>query len=42
MEIEVRHLNLRTMPALDRWLGERLEQRLARRWGWHLYVLATR
>src|SRR6266542_3875142 len=42
VEIEVRHLNLRTMPALDRWLGERLEQRLARRWGWHLYVLATR
>ncbi len=42
VDIEVRHLNLRTMPALDRLLGQGLEQALARRWGWHLYVLATR
>lgn len=42
VEIEVRHLNLRTVPALDRLLGQRLKERLARRWGWHLYVLATR
>jgi ubiquinone/menaquinone biosynthesis C-methylase UbiE len=42
VETQVRYLNLRSMPALDRLLGARLKVRLARRWGWHLYVRATR
>jgi SAM-dependent methyltransferase len=39
---EVRFLNLRLLPGLDRLLGKRLKERLERRWGWHLYVVATR
>jgi SAM-dependent methyltransferase len=42
VETEVRHLNLRTVPLLGRLLGARLAAALARRWGWHLYVRATR
>jgi ubiquinone/menaquinone biosynthesis C-methylase UbiE len=42
VETQVRYLNLRSTPALDRLLGARLKERLARRWGWHLYVRATR
>jgi ubiquinone/menaquinone biosynthesis C-methylase UbiE len=42
VETQVRYLNLRTMPVLDRLLGDRLKERLARRWGWYLYVTATR
>jgi SAM-dependent methyltransferase len=42
VETEVRFLNLRTLPALDRRLDDRTKDRLARRWGWHLYVRATR
>ena len=42
VETQVRYLNLRTIPVLDRVLGERLKERLARRWGWHLYVRAVR
>jgi ubiquinone/menaquinone biosynthesis C-methylase UbiE len=42
VETQVRYLNLRTLPALDRILGERFKERLSRRWGWHLYVRATR
>jgi len=39
---EVRFLNLRLLPGLDRLLGKRLKERLERQWGWHLYVVATR
>jgi SAM-dependent methyltransferase len=39
---DVRHLNLRMMPLLDRRFGRWLSRRLGRRWGWHLYVHATR
>jgi SAM-dependent methyltransferase len=42
VETEVRFLNLRTLPALDRMLDDRIKEHLARRWGWHLYVRATR
>lgn len=42
VDTQVRYLNLRTMPLLDRVLGDRLKERLARRWGWYLYVRATR
>jgi ubiquinone/menaquinone biosynthesis C-methylase UbiE len=42
VETEVRYLNLRTLPVLDRIIGERLKERLSRRWGWHLYIRATR
>jgi SAM-dependent methyltransferase len=42
IETQVRYLNLRTMPVLDRILSSRLKDRLARRWGWYLYVRATR
>jgi SAM-dependent methyltransferase len=39
---EVRFLNLRILPGLDRVLSPRVKEQLARRWGWHLYVMATR
>jgi SAM-dependent methyltransferase len=42
VEIEVHYLNLRTLPFLDRVLSPAFKERLARRWGWHLYVRATR
>jgi SAM-dependent methyltransferase len=42
VEIEIHYLNLRTLPLLDRFLSSALKERLARRWGWHLYVRATR
>jgi SAM-dependent methyltransferase len=42
VETQVRYLNLRTMPVLDRVLSDELKERLARRWGWYLYVRATR
>jgi ubiquinone/menaquinone biosynthesis C-methylase UbiE len=42
VETEVRYLNLRTLPVLDRIMGERLKERLSRRWGWHLYIRAIR
>jgi SAM-dependent methyltransferase len=42
VDTQVRYLNLRTMPLLDRVLRNRLKERLARRWGWYLYVRATR
>jgi SAM-dependent methyltransferase len=42
IELEVHYLNLRTLPFLDRLLSPALKERLARRWGWHLYVRATR
>jgi ubiquinone/menaquinone biosynthesis C-methylase UbiE len=42
VETQVRYLNLRTMPGLDRLLSKQLKDRLARRWGWYLYVRATR
>lgn len=42
VQTQVRYLNLRTLPALDRLLPDRLKARLARRWGWHLFVRATR
>jgi ubiquinone/menaquinone biosynthesis C-methylase UbiE len=42
VETEVRFLNLRTLPAIDRRLDDRTKDRLARRWGWHLYVRVTR
>lgn len=42
VEIQVHYLNLRTLPFLDRVLSPALKERLAGRWGWHLYVRATR
>jgi ubiquinone/menaquinone biosynthesis C-methylase UbiE len=42
VETRVRYLNLRTMPVLERVVPNRLKERLARRWGWYLYVTATR
>jgi SAM-dependent methyltransferase len=42
VETQVRYLNLRTMPALDWVLGDRLKERLAQRWGWYLYIRASR
>jgi SAM-dependent methyltransferase len=42
IETQVRFLNLRALPALDRKLSDRVKEHLARRWGWHLYVRATR
>jgi len=42
VDIEVHYLNLRTLPFLDRFLSPAFKERLARRWGWHLYVRATR
>jgi SAM-dependent methyltransferase len=39
---EVHYLNLRSLPLLDRFLSPAFKERLARRWGWHLYVRATR
>jgi ubiquinone/menaquinone biosynthesis C-methylase UbiE len=42
VETHIRYLNLRTMPLAGRLLGERLGGRIAGRWGWHLYVRATR
>ena len=42
IETQVRFLNLRSLPALDRMLSDRVKERLSRRWGWHLYVRATR
>jgi hypothetical protein len=42
VETEVHYLNLRTLPFLDRFLSPAFKERLARRWGWHLYVQATR
>jgi SAM-dependent methyltransferase len=42
IETEVHYLNLRTLPLLDRVLSSALKEGLARRWGWHLYVRATR
>jgi SAM-dependent methyltransferase len=42
VELEVHYLNLRILPLLDRVLGSPVKERLARRWGWHLYVRATR
>jgi SAM-dependent methyltransferase len=42
IQTEVHYLNLRTLPFLDRLLGPAVKQGLARRWGWHLYVRATR
>lgn len=42
IETQVRFLNLRTLPGLDRMLSDRVNERLSRRWGWHLYVRATR
>ena len=42
VETEVHYLNLRTLPFLDRVLGSAIKGGLARRWGWHLYVRATR
>jgi len=41
VETEVHYLNLRTLPFLDRALSPAFKERLARRWGWHLYVRAT-
>lgn len=38
----VRYLNLRIYPKGDRLARTDLAQRLGRRWGWHLYVRATR
>jgi SAM-dependent methyltransferase len=42
VETEVHYLNLRTLPLLNRVLSSALKEGLARRWGWHLYVRATR
>jgi SAM-dependent methyltransferase len=42
VQTEVYYLNLRTLPFLDRLLSPAVKQGLARRWGWHLYVQATR
>jgi SAM-dependent methyltransferase len=42
VELEVHYLNLRTLPFLDRLLSHAVKERLARRWGWHLYIRATR
>jgi SAM-dependent methyltransferase len=42
VETEVHYLNLRTLPFLDRVLGPAIKEGLAGRWGWHLYVRATR
>jgi SAM-dependent methyltransferase len=42
VETEVHYLNLRTLPLLDRLLTPAAKERLARRFGWHLYVRATR
>ena len=42
VETEAHYLNLRTLPLLDRVLSPAFKERLAGRWGWHLYVRATR
>jgi SAM-dependent methyltransferase len=42
VETEIHYLNLRSLPFLDRALSPAFKERLARRWGWHLYVRATR
>jgi SAM-dependent methyltransferase len=42
VEIEAHYLNLRTLPLLDRVLSSELKEGLAKRWGWHVYVRATR
>jgi SAM-dependent methyltransferase len=42
VQTEVRYLNLRILPLLDRALPSSIKERLARRWGWFLYVRATR
>jgi hypothetical protein len=42
VETEVHYMNLRSLPLLDRVLSPTFKERLARRWGWHLYVRATR
>jgi SAM-dependent methyltransferase len=42
VETGVHYLNLRALPFLDRVLSPAMREGLARRWGWHLYVRATR
>jgi len=42
VETDVRFLNLRIYPKGARIAKTRVAERLGRRWGWHLYVRATR
>jgi SAM-dependent methyltransferase len=42
VETAVRFLNLRLLPGGDRIARTGLARRLERRWGWHLYVSATK
>jgi SAM-dependent methyltransferase len=42
VESTVRFLNLRLFPGGDRLAATGLARRLERRWGWHLYVSATK
>lgn len=42
VDTEIHYLNLRTLPLLDRALSPAFKERVAKRWGWHLYVRATR
>lgn len=42
VETEVRYLNLRLFPGGERLAATALARRLERRWGWHLWVRATK
>ncbi len=42
LETQVRFLNLRLLPGGERLAQTNLARRLERRWGWHLYVSATK
>ena len=42
VELRTYFLNKRWLPLLGRFLSRRLESQMANRWGWHLWIYATK
>jgi hypothetical protein len=42
VETEVHFLNKRWVPLIGRFLPSSVEKALGRRWGWHLWIIATK
>lgn len=42
VELRTFFLNKRWLPVIGNFLSRRMESRLADRWGWHLWIYATK
>ena len=42
VETKAAFMNRRWLPVIGRWISQRVEERLASHWGWHLWIFATK